>query len=131
MLAIEVADGAKPLFLPNFSSYTISPDNDVNAMCRELGVVPISEFLDRIRFDVPEGEDDSTWYSSSDGAATFASIAKGVADNPGHLGEQSRTLLIAELEEASELLAEAARNGKDFHIVVVIVPRGTDSGDEQ
>ena len=95
-------------------------------LCRELGVEPISSFLDRYKFDAVDGEDESTWYSAKEGAATFTALAKHISENPEDLADIDKEQLKTELDEACKLLGEAAHADTQFHLVVVIMVPGTE-----
>jgi hypothetical protein len=112
--------------MPQFAALSQLQDVDVNVICREHKVEPISSFLDRYNFDVSEDEDPSTWYSAEDGANTFSALAKYVPKIIDGWQGIDHEQLNSELDAAHEILTEAARGNSRFHLVVVIVPPGSE-----
>lgn len=126
MIAIELANDSTPTFLPQFAALTLSHDVNINSICRELGVEPVASFLDQYRFDASEGDDESTWYSAEDGARTFSALAKHVSQEFRGLKSIDLDRLKSELDHAREVLAEAADANTKFHLVVVLIPPGSE-----
>jgi len=125
MIAIELNNGTTPTFLPLFAALSQSQNLDVNSICRELGVDPISSFLDQHKFDADEGDDDSTWYPAKDGAKTFSALAKHVLQEFDALESLDPEKLKNELNDACELLVNADHADTSFHLIVAIMMPGT------
>ncbi len=128
MIAIEPKNGAPPKLLPAFTALQDYSPLDVNAQCRELGVAPISTFLERINFDVASEEDESSWYSPSLALSTFFALRSHLESNPDLLPEVlsserniSRVDLLSELRECEDLFSNLVKNGAEFHLVVTIL----------
>ena len=126
MIAIELNNGTTPTFLPQFAALSQLQSVDVNSICRELGVEPISSFLDQHKFDAEEGDDDSTWYSAKDGAKTFSALAKYVLPEIDDLKSLDPEGLKSELNDACELLIKADHANTNFHLIVAIMLPGTE-----
>ena len=126
MIAIELDNGKKPTFLPQFAALSKLQDVDVNAICCELGVEPISSFLDQHKFDSDRGEDDSSWYSAKDGAKSFSALTKYVLEDLDDLKDLDPERLERELNDACELLNDADHANTSFHLIIVIMMPGTE-----
>ena len=126
MIAIELNDGTTPKFLPQFFALSIMHGVDVNSICRELRVEPISSFADQIKFDADEGDDDSTWYSATDGARTFCALAKHALQKFDDLKSLDPEGLKSELSDACELLIKADDANTGFHLIIAIMLPGTE-----
>ena len=126
MIAIELNNGTAPKFLPQFAALSLSHSDDVNSICHEIGVEPISSFLDQHKFDTKNGDDDSTWYSAKDGAKTFAALAKHALRAFDDLKELDIEGLKSELSDASELLIKADHAKTSFHLIIAIMMPGTE-----
>ena len=100
MIAIELNNGTTPTFLPQFAVLSQLQSIDVNSICCELGVEPISSFLDQHKFDAEVGDDDSTWHSAKDGAKTFSALAKHVMQESDDLKSLDSEGLKSELNDA-------------------------------
>ncbi len=124
MIAIELEKESEPRFLSQFAALLQLQGIDVNAICCELNVEAVSSFLDQFKFDAGEDEDDSTWYSSEDGAKTFSALAQHLPQLLDGRQDIDQEQLRCELDGASELLGKAARTHTRFHLVVVIIPPG-------
>jgi hypothetical protein len=124
VIAIELEVESEPKFLSQFAALSQLQNVDINAICRELNVMPVSSFLDQYRFDAGEDDDASTWYSAEDGAKTFSALAQHMPQYRDGLLDIDQEQLRCELDDASELLTKAALAETRFHLVVVIIPPG-------
>lgn len=124
MIAIELEKESDPMFLSELAALSMQQDVDVNAICRELNVEPMSSFLDRYKFDAGDDDDTSTWYSAQDGAKTFSALAQHLPQYLDGRKDLDQEQLECELDDACELLAKAAGANLRFHLVVVITPPG-------
>ena len=113
-------------FLPQFAALSLSTSVDVNSICHEIGVEPISSFLDQHKLDAEEGDDDSTWYSAKEGAKTFDALAKHALRAFDDLKELDTEGLKSELSDASELLIKADHANTGFHLIIAIMMPGTE-----
>lgn len=126
MIAIELDNDSEPKFLPQFGALSQLENVDVNAICRELSVVPISSFPDQCRFDTDEGEDGSTWYSAGDGARTFSALSDYFLRDPNSLQGLDPEKLRHEFDEVCELLINADQTGTKFHLIIAIMWPGSE-----
>ncbi len=126
MIAIELNNDSTPTFLPQFAALSQLHGVDVNSICRELGVEPVSSFLDKYKFDAGEGEDESTWYSAKEGARTFSALARHASRDFGGLKGVDLGRLKRELDDACKVLTEAVQTNTEFHLVIVIIPPGSE-----
>ena len=128
MIGIEFRDLSSPVLLPAFTAIVDFKDFDVNALCRELSVEPVSSFLDRFNFDAVNEDEESTWYSASIALETFRSLRAHVENNSDILATEkwadtdvSRADFVNELKKCETLLEERVDSGDIFHLIVIMV----------
>lgn len=124
MIAIELEKETEPMFLSQFAAMSMLQGVDINAICLELNVEPVSSFLDQYKFDAGDDDDASTWYSAQDGAKTFSALAQHLPQYLNGRQDIDQEQLRCELDDARELLTKAVRQNLRFHLVVVIIPPG-------
>jgi hypothetical protein len=118
--------------------------NQLDGIARRLGVRCLSDFYDYSDLedefaaefdeddddeeaDVERSIDDLKWFDAGEGLATVDALLKHINDHPelfrfehdtsrGHW----RTMLLDELEDCRSVLADAAREGRSFHLAVLM-----------
>ena len=121
--------------LPNDNSIMLELKDELDSLCGELGVTPLSNFHDYSELaanyaeeldDVPDNLPAPSWFDPFSGLKSITAVAKFLTEHPERLSfsddksrKHWRIALMRELNDSESTLRKAATADRKFRLLIV------------